>query len=214
MTGSRADTSFDKGLHSFTWLLLRFMAVMVPLVFLINGLTKGDWLEALLFATAVAVGLTPEMLPMLVTVNLAKGALAMSRRKVIVKRLQAIQNFGAMDVLCTDKTGTLTQDRIILKRHLDIQGQESEQVLQYAFLNSHFQSGLRNLLDKAVLAHVDLKETLRIGEGYSKIDEIPFDFSRRRLSVVVERQDGKHLLICKGAVEEIRAQLHWVRDYL
>jgi Mg2+-importing ATPase len=142
---------------------------------------------------------------MIVTVNLAKGAMAMSRKKVIVKRLNAIQNFGAMDVLCTDKTGTLTQDRIILKRHLDIQGHDSERVLQYAFLNSHFQSGLKNLLDKAVLAHVELKETLRIGAGYSKLDEIPFDFSRRRLSVVVAREDGKHILICKGAVEEIFA---------
>jgi Mg2+-importing ATPase len=176
---------------------------MVPAVFLINGFTKHDWLEALLFAVAVAVGLTPEMLPMIVTVNLAKGAMAMSRKKVIVKRLNSIQNFGAMDVLCTDKTGTLTQDRIILKRHLDIQGADSDEVLQYAFLNSHFQSGLRNLLDKAVLAHVELQETLRIGAGYSKIDEIPFDFSRRRLSVVVARPDGKHILICKGAVEEI-----------
>ena len=205
IAGRRVPTAFDLGINRFTWLMIRFMLVMVPAVFVINGLTKHDWLEALLFAVAVAVGLTPEMLPMIVTVNLAKGAIAMSHKKVIVKRLNAIQNFGAMDVLCTDKTGTLTQDRIILKRHLDIQGQESEQVLQYAFLNSHFQSGLRNLLDKAILAHVDLKETLRIGEGYSKIDEIPFDFSRRRLSVVVERQDGKHLLICKGAVEEIFA---------
>ena len=132
--------------------MIRFMLVMVPLVFLINGLTKHDWLEALLFAVAVAVGLTPEMLPMIVTVNLAKGAMAMSRKKVIVKRLNAIQNFGAMDVLCTDKTGTLTQDRIILKRHLDIHGEDRERVLQYAYLNSHFQSGLKNLLDVAVLA--------------------------------------------------------------
>ena len=134
---------------------------MVPPVFLINGLTKHDWLEALLFAVAVAVGLTPEMLPMIVTVNLAKGAIAMARKKVIVKRLNAIQNFGAMDVLCTDKTGTLTQDRIILKRHLDIHGEESERVLQYAYLNSHFQTGLKNLLDVAVLEHVDLHKIAR-----------------------------------------------------
>jgi Mg2+-importing ATPase len=205
IAGQRVPTAFDQGINKFTWLMIRFILVMVPAVFLINGLTKHDWLEALLFAVAVAVGLTPEMLPMIVTVNLAKGAMAMSRKKVIVKRLNAIQNFGAMDVLCTDKTGTLTQDRIILKQHLDIKGQDSEQVLQYAFLNSHFQSGLKNLLDKAVLAHVELKETLRIGAGYSKLDEIPFDFSRRRLSVVVAREDGKHLLICKGAVEEIFA---------
>ncbi len=205
IAGRRVPTAFDQGINKFTWLMIRFILVMVPAVFLINGVTKHDWLEALLFAVAVAVGLTPEMLPMIVTVNLAKGAMAMSRKKVIVKRLNAIQNFGAMDVLCTDKTGTLTQDRIILKRHLDIQGNDSERVLQYAFLNSHFQSGLKNLLDKAVLAHVELKDTLRIGAGYSKLDEIPFDFSRRRLSVVVARDDGKHILICKGAVEEIFA---------
>jgi Mg2+-importing ATPase len=172
-------------------------------VFLINGLTKHDWLEALLFALAIAVGLTPELLPMIVTVNLAKGAIAMSRCKVIVKRLNAIQNFGAMDVLCTDKTGTLTQDRIILKRHLDIQGEESEKVLRYAFLNSHFQSGLRNLLDRAVLEHVELHRQLGMDGGYTKLDEIPFDFSRRRLSVVLAREDGRHVLICKGAVEEM-----------
>ena len=204
IAGRRVPTAFDLGVNKFTWLMIRFMLVMVPAVFLINGLTKHDWLEALLFAVAVAVGLTPEMLPMIVTVNLAKGAIAMSRKKVIVKRLNAIQNFGAMDVLCTDKTGTLTQDRVILKRHIDIEGRDSDQVLQYAFLNSHFQSGLRNLLDKAVLEHAELKQKLGIG-GYSKIDEIPFDFTRRRLSVVVARGDGTHLLICKGAVEEIFA---------
>ena len=203
IAGQRAPTAFDQGINKFTWLMIRFIMVMAPAVFLINGLTKHDWIEALLFSVAVAVGLTPEMLPMIVTVNLAKGAIAMSREKVIVKRLNAIQNFGAMDVLCTDKTGTLTQDRIILKRHLDIHGDESEKVLQYAFLNSHFQSGLRNLLDNAVLAHVDLHKTLGIDSGYTKLDEIPFDFSRRRLSVVVARADGKHILICKGAVEEI-----------
>jgi len=205
IAGRRIPTAFDRGINRFTWLMIRFIIVMVPVVFLINGLTKHDWIEALLFAVAVAVGLTPEMLPMIVTVNLAKGAIAMSHKKVIVKRLNAIQNFGAMDVLCTDKTGTLTQDRIILKRHLDIRGLESERVLQYAFLNSHFQSGLRNLLDKAILAHVELKQTLNISDGYSKIDEIPFDFSRRRLSVVLAHEDGKHILICKGAVEEIFA---------
>ncbi len=203
IAGRRVPTAFDLGINKFTWLMIRFIMVMAPAVFLINGLTKHDWLEALLFSVAVAVGLTPEMLPMIVTVNLAKGAIAMSREKVIVKRLNAIQNFGAMDVLCTDKTGTLTQDRIIMKRHLDIHGEESEKVLQYAFLNSHFQSGLRNLLDNAVLAHVDLHKTLGIDSGFTKLDEIPFDFSRRRLSVVVARQDGKHILICKGAVEEI-----------
>ena len=203
IAGRRIPTAFDQGINRFTWLMIRFIMVMVPAVFLINGLTKHDWLEALLFAVAVAVGLTPEMLPMIVTVNLAKGAIAMSRKKVIVKRLNVIQNFGAMDVLCTDKTGTLTQDHIILKRHLDIHGKDSDRVLQYAYLNSHFQSGLKNLLDNAVLSHVELHELLGIGSGYTKLDEIPFDFTRRRLSIVVSRQDGKHVLICKGAVEEM-----------
>jgi Mg2+-importing ATPase len=205
IAGRRVPTAFDKGIDRFTWLMIKFILVMVPLVFLINGLTKHDWLEALLFAVAVAVGLTPEMLPMIVTVNLAKGALAMSRAKVIVKRLNAIQNFGAMDVLCTDKTGTLTQDRIILKRHLDIRGEESERVLQYAYLNSHFQSGLKNLLDIAVLQHVEVHRLLGVDTGFAKVDEIPFDFSRRRLSVVVSHGQDKHVLICKGAVEEIFA---------
>jgi Mg2+-importing ATPase len=203
IAGRRVPTAFDQGINRFTWLMIRFIIVMVPTVFLINGLTKHDWLEALLFAVAVAVGLTPEMLPMIVTVNLAKGAIAMSRARVIVKRLNAIQNFGAMNILCTDKTGTLTQDRIILKRYLDIRGEESERVLQYAYLNSHFQSGLKNLLDIAVLQHVDMHGILGIDKGFAKIDEIPFDFSRRRLSVVVSHGPDKHILICKGAVEEI-----------
>jgi len=205
IAGRRVPTAFDQGVNRFTWLMIRFIVVMGPLVFVINGLTKHDWLQALLFAVAVAVGLTPEMLPMIVTVNLAKGATAMARAKVIVKRLNAIQNLGAMDVLCTDKTGTLTQDRIILKRHLDIRGEESERVLQYAYLNSHFQSGLKNLLDVAILQHVDIHKILGIDTGYAKIDEIPFDFSRRRLSVVVAHGQDKQLLICKGAVEEIFA---------
>jgi Mg2+-importing ATPase len=201
----RVLTSFDKGITRFTWLMLGFIVVMAPLVFVINGLTKGNWLEALLFAVAVAVGLTPEMLPMIVTVNLAKGALAMSRRKVIVKRLNSIQNFGAMNVLCTDKTGTLTQDRIILKRHLDIRGGESDRVLEYAYLNSFHQSGLKNLLDVAVLKHVELEGGLEAKTRYQKIDEMPFDFERRRMSVVLQRDDGAHILICKGAVEEVFA---------
>jgi len=205
IAGRHVPTAFDKGINRFTWLMIRFIIVMGPLVFVINGVTKHDWLEALLFAVAVAVGLTPEMLPMIVTVNLAKGATAMARDKVIVKRLNAIQNFGAMEVLCTDKTGTLTQDRIILKRHLDINGNASERVLQFAYLNSHFQSGLKNLLDVAVLEHVEMHKVLGIDDGYRKIDEIPFDFTRRRLSVVVAHGEDKHLLICKGAVEEIFA---------
>ena len=201
----RVLTSFDKGIIRFTWLMLGFIVVMAPLVFVINGLTKGNWLEALLFAVAVAVGLTPEMLPMIVTVNLAKGALAMSRRKVIVKRLNSIQNFGAMNVLCTDKTGTLTQDRIILKRHLDIRGNDSDRVLEYAYLNSFHQSGLKNLLDIAVLKHVELEAGLRVQARFQKIDEMPFDFERRRMSVVLGRDDGVHILVCKGAVEEVFA---------
>jgi Mg2+-importing ATPase len=175
--------------------------------------TKGDWLEALMFALAVAVGLTPEMLPMIVTVNLAKGAIAMSRKRVIVKRLNSIQNFGAMDVLCTDKTGTLTQDKIILMHHFDLHGQESNRVLEYAYLNSHFQSGLKNLLDVAVLDHVEMKEHVRLEHRFEKIDELPFDFSRRRMSVVLVTEEKKHLLICKGAVEEVFAACtHYAMD--
>ena len=205
VAGQRVLTSFDKGITRFTWMMLAMIAVMVPLVFLINGLSKGDWFEALLFAVAVAVGLTPEMLPMIVTVNLAKGAMAMSAKKVIVKRLNAIQNFGAMDVLCTDKTGTLTQDQIILKRHLDIRGADSARVLEYAYLNSFHQTGLKNLLDVAVLKHAELEEKLNASAHYRKVDEIPFDFERRRMSVVLERDDHTQLLICKGAIEEVFA---------
>jgi Mg2+-importing ATPase len=205
VVGARIETAFDKGITRFTWLMLRFIAVMVPAVFLINGLTKGDWLEALLFATAVAVGLTPEMLPMIVTVNLAKGALAMAGKRVIVKRLNSIQNFGAMTVLCTDKTGTLTQDKIVLQYHLDFEGKESREVLEYAFLNSHYQSGLKNLLDVAVLAYVKSPDHADIVPRFTKVDELPFDFQRRRMSVVLDRGDGTHLLIAKGAVEEIFA---------
>ena len=201
----REPTSFDKGVNRFTWLMVRFMLVMVPLVFLVNGITKGDWMQAFLFAVAVAVGLTPEMLPMIVTLNLAKGAMALSRQKVIVKRLNAIQNFGAMDVLCTDKTGTLTQDRVILEKHLDLLGEESERVLEYAYLNSYHQTGLRNLLDLAVLEHAQMCSAPCTGSAWGKVDEIPFDFQRRRMSVVVQREDGRDLLICKGAVEEVFA---------
>jgi len=197
-------TVFEQGLQRFARMMIVLIAILAPLVFLINGLTKGDWLEALLFAVAVAVGLTPEMLPMLVTVNLAKGALVMSGRKVIVKHLSAIQNLGAMDVLCTDKTGTLTQDRIILKKHVDLAGQETARVLEFAYLNSFHQSGLHNLLDKAVLLHEEVGEALRKAGEYRKIDEVPFDFERRRMSVVVEGPQGR-LLVCKGAVEEVYA---------
>jgi len=207
----RAPTSFDKGITRFTWLMIRFMAVMVPSVFVINGVTKSDWLEALMFALAVAVGLTPEMLPMIVTVNLAKGAIAMSRKRVIVKRLNSIQNFGAMDVLCTDKTGTLTQDKIILMHHFDLHGQESNRVLEYAYLNSHFQSGLKNLLDIAVLDHVEMKEHVQLEHRFEKIDELPFDFSRRRMSVVLETEEKKHLLICKAQSRRCLQLAHIMR---
>jgi Mg2+-importing ATPase len=208
ITGERVQTSFERGIHRFTWLILRLMAVMVPLVFLINGFGKGDWLQALLFATAVAVGLAPEMLPMLVTVNLAKGALALSRKKVIVKRLDAIQNLGAMDVLCTDKTGTLTQDRIILEKYLDLRGEPSDRVLDFAYLNSHYQSGLKNLLDLAVLRYAEVHDKVHAQGLYEKVDELPFDFQRRRMSVVLARGQER-LLICKGAVEEVFAACRW-----
>ena len=199
----RVQTSFDKGIHQFTWLMIKFMALMVPTVFLINGFTKHAWGDAFLFAMAVAVGLTPEMLPVILSSNLAKGALVMSRRKVIVKRLNSIQNFGAMDVLCTDKTGTLTQDKVFLEKHVDIHGNESERVLEFAFLNSYYQSGLRNLLDVAVLEKVEMYADLHPEKNYRKVDEIPFDFQRRRMSVVVEEQEERHIVIVKGAVEEI-----------
>ncbi|GAA3968056.1 magnesium-translocating P-type ATPase [Mucilaginibacter dorajii] len=203
ITGKRAETSFDKGVNKVSWLLIRFMLVMVPLVFLVNGFTKGNWFEALLFGISVAVGLTPEMLPMIVTANLAKGAKNMSKRKVIVKRLNAIQNIGAMDILCTDKTGTLTMDKIVLERHLNVFGDEDDEVMKWAYLNSFHQTGLKNLLDVAVLEHAEIHSCVNADEHFVKIDEIPFDFQRRRMSVILEEKNGKHLLICKGAVEEM-----------
>jgi Mg2+-importing ATPase len=203
IVGQRQLTSFDKGINKFTWLMILFIAVMVPTVFLLNGLSKHSWTEAFLFAMAVAVGLTPEMLPMIVTVNLSKGALAMARKKVIVKRLNAIQNFGAMDVLCTDKTGTITQGKIVLEKHLDVNGEDSEKVLHFGYLNSFHHTGLKNLLDEAILKHEELEQHLQVQEKYRKIDEIPFDFVRRRMSVVVEDESGLNTLICKGAVEEV-----------
>ncbi|WP_392563870.1 magnesium-translocating P-type ATPase [Orbus wheelerorum] len=203
--GTRAQTAFDKGVNSVSWLLIRFMLIMVPIVFMINGLTKGDWGEAALFSLAVAVGLTPEMLPMIVSANLAKGAVNMAKRKVVVKRLNAIQNFGAMDVLCTDKTGTLTQDKIILEQHLDIFGQIDPSVLKLAWVNSYYQSGMKNLMDKAIIHFAEEKANVKkLGLGqYTKIDELPFDFVRRRLSVFVQNGNDNHLMICKGAVEEM-----------
>jgi Mg2+-importing ATPase len=198
-------TAFQSGVNKVSWLLIRFMLVMSPIVLLINGFTKGDWLEAFLFALSIAVGLTPEMLPMIVTATLAKGAVLLSRRSVIVKRLDAIQNFGAMDVLCTDKTGTLTQEKIFLEDHTDAFGGRSSTVLEYAFLNSYHQTGLKNLLDVAVLEHAKEHEELQATRSFRKVDEIPFDFARRRMSVVVANNESRHLLVCKGAVDEILA---------
>jgi Mg2+-importing ATPase len=203
IVGQRVLTSFDKGVNQFTWLMISFIAIMVPMVFLLNGLSKHNWLEAFLFALAVAVGLTPEMLPMIVTVNLSKGAISMSRKKVIVKRLNAIQNFGAMDVLCTDKTGTITEGKIVLEKHMDVKGNPSQRVLDYGYMNSYYQTGLKNLMDEAILNHGDLNDKLQVDELYRKIDELPFDFQRRRMSVIVENNKDQHILICKGAVEEI-----------
>ena len=199
----RAPTAFQTGVNQVSWVLIRFMFVMTPIVFLINGFTKGDWLEASLFTLSVAVGLTPEMLPMIVTATLAKGALAMSRKKVVVKRLDAIHNFGAMNILCTDKTGTLTQDKVFLEQHADLFGVDSDEVLEYAYLNSYYQTGLKNLLDVAILEHGEVHQELEVTKNFHKIDEIPFDFQRRRMSVIVSERQERHLLICKGAVEEI-----------
>ncbi len=201
----RSLTSFDLGINNVSWLFVRFMLVMVPAVLLINGFTKGNWFESFLFALSVAVGLTPEMLPVVISANLARGALAMAKHKVIVKRLNSIQNFGAMDILCTDKTGTFTLDRIIMERHLDIMGVQAEEVMEYAYLNSYFQTGLKNLLDLAVLEYAESHEKLKFAQCYRKVDEIPFDFERRRMSVIVEKEPCLHELICKGAVEEVLA---------
>jgi len=206
----RELTSFDKGINGFTWLMIRFIGVMVPVVFLVNGISKNNWMEAFLFAMAVAVGLTPEMMPMIVSVNLSKGALDMSRKKVIVKRLNAIQNFGAMDVLCTDKTGTLTEGRIVLEKHINVHGEQSDRVLHYGYLNSYHHTGLKNIMDDAILNHGELEEQLKADEKYRKIDEIPFDFVRKRMSVIVEDETGLNTLICKGAVEEMLEQSSYV----
>jgi Mg2+-importing ATPase len=202
ITQAPPETAFDRGINRFTWLMIRFIAVMVPVVFLINGLTKHDWHGAFFFALAVAVGLTPEMLPMIVSVCLSKGAMAMSRKRVIVKRLNAIQNFGAMDVLCTDKTGTLTMDTVILERHCDVQGKESDRVLVDAMLISYLQTGLKSTLDQAILRHREGHPEVSL-DGYRKVDEMPFDFSRKIMSIVVDEPDGRRRLLAKGAPEEI-----------
>jgi Mg2+-importing ATPase len=203
LSGPRVKTSFEKGVNSVSVLLIKFMLIMVPIVFFINGINTGRWLEALLFAVSIAVGLTPEMLPMIVTSNLAKGAVSMSKRKTVVKKLDAIQNFGAMDVLCTDKTGTLTLDKIVVERYLNINGEEDTRVLRHAYLNSFYQTGLRNLMDVAILEHGKDQGFNELEKIYMKVDEIPFDFSRRRMSVVLKNKDGKRQLVTKGAVEEM-----------
>ncbi|MGC8794032.1 MAG: magnesium-translocating P-type ATPase [Bryobacteraceae bacterium] len=206
----RVETEFDRGISRVSHLLIRFTLVMVPVVFLINGITKSDWTQAFFFALSVAVGLTPEMLPMVVTANLARGAVNMSRKKVIVKRLPSIQDLGAMNVLCSDKTGTLTQDKVILVRYLDLLGRDSEKVLQLGYLNSYYQTGLKNLLDRAILEHAELQQTLRLATDYRLVDEIPFDFHRRRMSVCVETEKREELLITKGALEEMLAVCRYV----
>ena len=204
------ETNFTKGVNAVSWVLIRFMLVMVPLVFVINGVTKGNWISAFLFAISIAVGLTPEMLPMIVTSCLAKGAVSMSKKKTIVKNLNSIQNFGAMDILCTDKTGTLTQDRVVLEYHLNIKGDEDSRVLRYGYLNSYFQTGYKNLMDLAIIQRTEEEEAndsqlLDLSENYKKIDEIPFDFSRRRLTTVVQNRAGTIKMVTKGAVEEMLA---------
>ncbi len=212
LVSKRPETAFDIGVNKVSYLLIRFMLIMTPVIFLINGLVKGDWMQALLFAIAVAVGLTPEMLPMIVTANLAKGAVNMSKKKVIVKRLNAIQNIGAMDILCTDKTGTLTLDKIILETHLNVRGIEDDEVLKWGYLNSFHQTGLKNLLDQAVLDHAEVHNLMKADELYQKVDEIPFDFERRRMSVILNTSQGKHLMICKGAVEEMLPLCQYALD--
>lgn len=203
INNQRPQTNFDKGINAITWLLIKFICVMVPIIFFINGILKGNWQESFLFSIAVAIGITPEMLPMIVTTNLAKGAVAMSKLKVIVKRLNSIQSLGAMNILCTDKTGTLTQDKIILEKYLDAVGVESNRVLEYGYLNSFFQSGLKNMMDLAILEHANQLKELNIHSDYDKVDEIPFDFVRKRMSVIIKHTDEPDILICKGAAEEL-----------
>ncbi|MCD8223953.1 MAG: magnesium-translocating P-type ATPase [Clostridiales bacterium] len=208
VAGEAVETSFTKGVNAVSWVLIRFMMVMVPLVFVINGLTKGDWMSAFLFAISIAVGLTPEMLPMIVTTCLAKGAVSMSKKQTIVKNLNSIQNFGAIDILCTDKTGTLTQDKVVLEYHLNVNGEEDSRVLRHAYLNSYFQTGYKNLMDLAIIQKTEEEERENpqltdLSEHYVKVDEIPFDFTRRRLTTVVQDKTGKTQMITKGAVEEM-----------
>ena len=203
IVGKKTQTSFDLGINKFTWLMIGFMLIMAPTVFLINGFAKGNWYEAFLFGISVAVGLTPEMLPAIITLNLSRGSINMSKKKVIVKQLNSIQNFGAMNVLCTDKTGTLTLNRITLIDNLNILGKTDPQVLHYAYINSYYQTGFKNLLDTAIVKHTKDNKVNDIDFNYRKIDELPFDFKRRRLSIIVEDKEKRKILICKGAIEEV-----------
>ena len=208
VAGEAVETNFTKGVNAVSWVLIRFMFVMVPVVFVINGITKGDWIAAFLFGISIAVGLTPEMLPMIVTTCLAKGAVSMSKKKTIVKNLNSIQNFGAIDILCTDKTGTLTQERVVLEYSMDVMGNRDTRVLRHAYLNSYFQTGYKNLMDVAIIRKTEEEEAsdsrlIDLSETYTKVDEIPFDFTRRRLSTVVSDKTGKTQMVTKGAVEEM-----------
>ncbi len=210
VAGEPVETSFTKGVNQVSWVLIRFMLVMVPLVFIINGVTKGVWMDAFLYAISLAVGLTPEMLPMIVTTCLAKGAVSMSKKGTIVKNLNSIQNLGTIDILCTDKTGTLTQDKVVLEYHLDVNGNDCTRVLRHAYLNSYFQTGYKNLMDLAIITKTEQMEEadpslIDLSENYIKVDEIPFDFTRRRLTTVVENKFGKTQMVTKGAIEEMLA---------
>jgi Mg2+-importing ATPase len=201
LAGMTVESSFDKGVNKFTWAMIQVMVVMVIVIFCINWGLKKNLIEAIMFSLAVAVGLTPEMMPLIITINLSKGAIQMAKKKVIVKRLNSIQNFGAMDILCTDKTGTITMDKVVLEKYCDCLSQENKDVLRHACLNSYYQTGLKNILDRAVLKYVNKQEGFDI-TSFKKIDELPFDFSRRIMSVVVD-MEGKTTLISKGAPEEI-----------
>lgn len=203
LVSKKEKTSFEKGIDSVAQLLIKFMLIMVPIVFVINGINKRSWLEALLFSISIAIGLTPEMLPMIVTTNLAKGAVSLSKKKTIVKKLDSIQNFGAMDIFCTDKTGTLTLNKIILQKHINVLEEESIEVMTYGYFNSLYQTGLKNLMDNAIISRGDEEGLSELKDNYIKIDEIPFDFNRRRMSVIIEERSGKRELITKGALEEM-----------
>lgn len=205
-------TSFEENLSSISRLLISFMVVMVPVIFIANFITKGNWLESLMFGITIAVGIMPEMLPVIMTSSLAKGAVSMSRKQTIVKRLSSIQPFGEMDVFCTDKTGTLTQDEIVLEKYMDVLGREDIRILRHGFLNSYFQTGLKNLMDLAIISRAEKEDLSWLKEAYTREDEIPFDFSRRRMSVVLRDKEGKRQLITKGAVEEMLSICSFIRD--